>query len=142
MRQAILDSNASVGATDTIDFQIAGSGVHTISPISPLPAIGRPVVVNGDSQPGFGATPLIQLSGSHAEGGDGLLIVAPDVIVRGLDINAFSQGAGIHITGTAATGDWIEGDFIGINPAGKQAVPDDYGVEIDGGASGNVIGAA
>ena len=44
--------------------------------------------------------------------------------MRGLDIN-FSQGAGIHITGTAATGDWIYGNFLGTEPTGTQAVPNE-----------------
>ena len=41
--------------TDTIAFNIPGSGVHTITPSSPLPTITDPVVINGYSQPG--ATP-------------------------------------------------------------------------------------
>src|SRR5262249_24621069 len=39
LRQAILDSNAALGATNTIDFDIPGGGVQTIAPLSPLPAI-------------------------------------------------------------------------------------------------------
>ena len=83
---------------------------------------------------------MIELNGSQAGTGDGLLITAPNVTVRGLDINDFSQGAGIHITGTGATGDWIYGNFLGTDPTGTLAAPNDYGVEIDGGASGNLIG--
>ncbi len=52
----------------------------------------------------------------------------------------FSQGAGIHVTGAGATGDWIYGDFLGTDPTGTQAEPDNVGVEIDGGAVKNVIG--
>ena len=39
LRQAILDSNAATGGTNTIDFAIPGPGVHTIALASPLPAI-------------------------------------------------------------------------------------------------------
>ena len=60
--------------------------------------------------------------------------------VRGLDINNFSQGAGIHITGTGASGDWIYGNFLGTDPTGTQAEPNNYGVEIDAGAAQNLIG--
>ena len=140
LRQAILDSNASVGATSTIDFQIAGSGVHTISPMSPLPAIIRPVVIDGDSQPGFGGTPLIQLDGSDAGVGSGLLITGPGITVLGLDINSFAQGAGIDITGPSATGDWIEGDFIGTDPTGRKPEYETMGWRSTGGRSGNTIG--
>jgi len=34
--------------------------------------------------------------------GDGLTITGAGVTVRGLDIDSFSQGAGIHLTGTGA----------------------------------------
>ena len=135
LRQAILDSNDAVGATNTIDFDISGSGVQTIAPLSSLPAITNPVLIDGTSQPGYGGTPLIELSGSQAGSGDGLTITGADVTVRGLDINNFSQGAGIHITGTGATGDWIYGNFLGTDPTGTQAEPNDAGVEIDGGAT-------
>ena len=140
LRQAILDSIAATGSTNTIDFDIAGQDAQTISPASPLPAITNPVLIDGTSQPGYAGTPLIELSGSQAGTGDGLTISGPDVTVCGLDINKFSQGAGIHLTGTAATGDWIYGNLLGTDPTGTQAAPDDYGVEIDGGASNNVVG--
>ena len=42
LRQAITDANAHAGA-DTINFNIAGTGVHTITPTSALPAITGPV---------------------------------------------------------------------------------------------------
>ena len=72
LRQAILDSNAATGATNTIDFDIPGSGVQTIVPLSPLPAITNPVLIDGFSQPGYAGTPLIEINGSQAGGGDGL----------------------------------------------------------------------
>ncbi len=83
---------------------------------------------------------MIELNGSQAGGGDGLTITGSGVTVRGLDIDSFSQGAGIHITGAGATGDWIHGNFLGTDPTGTQAEPNEYGVEIDGGASDNLIG--
>ena len=58
LRQAILDSNAATGQTNTIDFDIPGSGVQTIAPLSPLPAITNPVLIDGFSQPGYAGTPL------------------------------------------------------------------------------------
>ena len=50
--------------TNTIDFDIPGQGVQLIAPISPLPAITKPVLIDGFSQPGYAGTPLIELSGS------------------------------------------------------------------------------
>src|SRR5262245_13943960 len=51
LRQAILDANGNPGP-DTIDFAIPGSGVHTISPVTPLPAITEPVTIDGYTQAG------------------------------------------------------------------------------------------
>src|SRR5437016_3168000 len=42
LRQAILDANGTPGA-DTINFNIAGSGVQAIAPASPLPTITEAV---------------------------------------------------------------------------------------------------
>ena len=53
LRQAILDSNSATGQTNTIDFNIPGGGVQTIAPLSALPAITQPVLIDGWSQPGF-----------------------------------------------------------------------------------------
>ena len=141
LRQAILDSDAATGGTHTIDFDIPGSGVQTIVPLSALPAITHSVLIDGFSQPGYGETPLIELSGNQAGGGDGLTIKGPDVTVRGLDINGFSQGAGIRVTGTGATSRyWVYGNFLGTDPTGKQALPNYIGVQIDAGATGNLVG--
>ncbi len=144
LRQAILESNGATGATNTIDFGIPGSGVQTIMPLSSLPTIANPVLIDGESQPGYAGMPLIEINGSQAGVVDGLTITAPNVTVRGLDIDNFSvgytQGAGIHITGTAATGDWVYGNFLGTDPTGTQSEPNNYGVEIDAGATQNLIG--
>ena len=121
LRQAILDSNTATGGTNTIDFAIPGQGVQTISPLSPLPAITNPVLIDGFSQPGYAGTPLIELSGSQAGIANGLTITGSGVTVRGLDINGFAEGAGILISGASATGNTIEANDIGTDPTGSQA---------------------
>ncbi|HKI21085.1 MAG TPA: LamG domain-containing protein, partial [Isosphaeraceae bacterium] len=140
LRQAVLDSNTATGGTNIIDFAISGPGVQTIAPLSPLPAITNPVLIDGFSQPGYSSTPLIEIKGSQAGGGDGLTITGAGVTVRGLEVDSFSQGAGIHLTGTGATGDWIYGNFLGTDPTGTQAAPNNEGVEINAGAVNNLIG--
>ncbi len=140
LRQAILDSDAATGERNTIDFAIPGSGVQTISPLSALPAITQAVLVDGWSQPAYASTPLIQIDGSQAGNSDGLTITGSNVTVRGLDISDFSQGAGIHITGPSASGNWIYGNFLGTDPTGTQALSNNEGVEIDAGTTQNLIG--
>ncbi len=142
LRQAILDSNAANDGANTIDFDIPGSGVQTILPQSPLPGITQEVLIDGTSQPGYGGTPLIELSGSQAGGGDGLDIDCSNVTVRGLDINGFSQGAGVLISGTNAIENTISSNVIGTDPSGSQPLGNEFGVEIVAGANDNTIGGA
>ncbi len=140
LRQAILDSNAATAQANTITFAIPGQGVQIIAPQTELPAITNAVLIDGFSQPDYGATPLIELSGSQLTTGDGLVSTAANVTIRGLDINDFTGGAGIHITGAGGTRDWIYANFLGVDPTGAQANANNEGVEIDGGASENTIG--
>src|SRR5579885_2666223 len=63
LRQAILDANASPG-TQTIAFNIPGTGVHTISPASALPGITDPVTIDGYTQ--TGATKNTLATGTNA----------------------------------------------------------------------------
>src|SRR5260370_15722935 len=52
LRQAILDSNSNPGQ-NTIQFQIATSGVQTITPLTGLPTITNSVIIAGTTEPGF-----------------------------------------------------------------------------------------
>ncbi len=56
LRQAILDANANPG-TDTITFNIPGAGPHTIAPLTALPEITDPVIIDGTTQPGASCDP-------------------------------------------------------------------------------------
>src|SRR5438105_1567954 len=61
LRQAILDSNANpppANTTNLIQFNIAGSGVHTIALASSLPQISQPVIIDGYTQSGASANTL------------------------------------------------------------------------------------
>ncbi len=140
LRYAILQSNATPGQTNTIDFAIPGTGVQTISPQSPLPAITQAVLIDGESQPGYAGTPLIEINGQGSGSDDGLTVNGSNVTIRGLDIVGFSTGAAIHISGASSTGNWVYGDFLGTDPSGQIAVPNFDGVAIQSGAANNTIG--
>src|SRR6266536_2707186 len=110
LRQAILDANAASG-TDTIAFNIPGTGVHTISPLSPLPSLvgDAGTKLDGYTQPGSSANTLavgdnavllIELNGTALGAGQfGLTLRSSPNLVRGLVINGFgtlgSGGGGI-----------------------------------------------
>ena len=144
LRQAILNANADTGntATDTIDFAIPGTGVHTIQPLSPLPVVTHPVLIDGYSQPGASPNTLavgdnavlaIELDGSFAGPAGDLHIMAANTTVRGLDIHNFAY-TGIWLDGPG--GDTVQGCFIGTDPTGETALSDNVYVT----SGGNLIG--
>ncbi len=94
LRQAILDSNAAIGGTNTIHFAVPGTGVQTIALASPLPAISNPAVIDGTTQRGYAGAPLISVVGPGTGGAESLSVGA-DATVRGLAIGGASfLGAG------------------------------------------------
>src|SRR5262245_15376464 len=115
LRQAILDANANPG-TDSIVFNVPGSGLHTISPSTALPTISDAVTIDGSTQPGFTGSPIIELDGSRAGADvDGLRITAGSSVISGLVINRFSSD-GIELSGNG--GNIVKGCFIGTDATG------------------------
>jgi parallel beta-helix repeat protein len=133
LRQAILDANAHAGP-NTIIFDIPGAGAHTIQPLSPLPTITNPLVLDATYQPGYAGAPLIELNGSQAgSAANGLTITAANSVVRGLVVNGFNTGALLE-----GSGDRIEGCYLGTDVSGTQGLGNATGVEISG--AGDLIG--
>lgn len=89
LRQAIIDANAAAGL-DTIAFSI-GVGPTQIDPLTTLPVIAEPVIIDGSTQPGFSGTPLITISGGNV-GGNGLHITGGGSTVKSLIVNNFANG--------------------------------------------------
>ena len=134
LRQALLDANARAG-TDTIVFEIPGAGPHAIRPLSRLPGIEDPVVLDGTTAPAYARAPVVELDGTDAGDAGGLVITADSATVRGLVINRF-EGTGIWLLGSGAT---IEGNYIGTDVSGTRGLGNGGGgIVIDG--SDNVIG--
>ncbi|MBX6314003.1 MAG: DUF11 domain-containing protein [Isosphaeraceae bacterium] len=147
LRQAIIDTNADP-SDNSITFFINGSGVQTISLLSPLPAITEPVILNATSQPGYAGTPLIEIDGSQIDrtmfpSANGLTIqtgtssAGSGSTIQGLAIGGFS-GSGILLQGGG--GNTIQQNFIGTSPDGAAIRPNlGNGITVTGSAN-NVIG--
>src|SRR5262245_27641698 len=133
LRAAILGVNASSGA---IKFAIPGAGPHAIQVTSALPAVTKPVTVDGRSQPGFSGAPRIQLdNGTGSMSAVGLDLTAGASKVLGIAVTRF--GVGIRLrTGDASR---IEGCWIGLDTAGLRA-DNGTGIAIRAGSTGNVVG--
>ena len=148
LRAAIQQANATPGA-DTINFNVPGIGVKTISPASALPDVTEQVTIDGYSQPGTSANTLsqgtnavlrIQIDGSLANAGVGLDIEANNTVVRGLVVNN-SRGSGISVR--SGTGNRIEGNFLGTDPSGTLDRGNfAFGAQIDGGSNNTVGGTS
>jgi hypothetical protein len=137
LRQAITDANATAAPPHTINFAIPGTGVQTIAPLSVLPNINVPIIIDGTSQPGFAGTPLIEINGAGAGAVSGFRVLGGGSTLRGLIINRFGN-AGISLE---SNGNTVAGNYIGINAAGTAALPNAlFGVAVQNGGSGNIIG--
>lgn len=146
LRAAIQESNVNIGK-DTINFNLVGPGVRTLAPLSPLPTITDPVIIDGYSQPGTSvntlpnggnnAVLLVQLQGSNIGGfGSALTIAAGNSTVKGLVINFFPGSAILMNTNGGNT---IQGNFIGTNPDGTAASANAAGIFISS-SNTNTIG--
>jgi hypothetical protein len=147
LRQAILDSNATAGVPDTISFAMPTTdpgynptaGTWTIRPVTELPIITDPLVLDATTQPGFDTAnhrPVIELAGGT--GGTsfiGLDVPAGNSTVRGLVINRFYVG--IRLRGNG--GDQIEGNYIGTDATGTVALANGFGIYVYG-SDGDTIG--
>ncbi len=118
LRAAIQEANAD-GFLDTIEFSIA-TGQQTIRPLSLLPTVSQPVLIDGQTQPGFNVTPIIELDGSailDVPTPTGLALSGSSSTVTGLVINRFG-GAGILLFGSG--GHTVHGNYIGTDITGAQ----------------------
>ncbi len=133
LRQAILDANANPGA-DTIAFDIPGSGIHTITPLTTLPMITQSLTIDGYTQTGaspntnpFGqpwnAVILIEIDGENLGGFNsaGLFFSAGSAVVRGLAINRCGSTTDGAIYLQAVGSQVIAGNVIGLDPTGHFA---------------------
>ena len=124
LRTAITGANAAAGL-DTIQFNISGAGVQTISLASQLPVITSPVIIDGTTQPGANCTTvgglLIELNGAGAgatagQGGLEFDSGASGSTIQGLIINRFG-GYGMYLNGTGDS--FIRCNYIGTDATGS-----------------------
>jgi len=131
LREALNAANAQAGP-DAIHFAIPGadpgcdaSGVCTIQPASLLPFLTDDgTTIDGFTQPGAAAGDdamlRIVLDGHDNGEFTGLPVRSADNVIRGLVIQRFTPFSGLHVFGATASGNRIEGNFIGTDASGTQ----------------------
>jgi parallel beta-helix repeat protein len=148
LRSALQAANATPGA-DTITFALPDSlkGPNdwwTIQPLSDLPIVTDPATLDGWSQAGAGPglAPKVMLDGTFSGLANGLHL-SGNSTVRGLAVGNFTGGkAGILLDGGGNT---VQGCYVGLDPSGTTAAPNNDGVSDDAYTNvpvGNTIGGA
>lgn len=134
LRSAIEAANAQAGA-DTIEFNIAGGGVHTFTPASDYEQIIEQVTIDGSTQTGSSCgtlvptelpgtnnphTLLIEIDGSGSGTGGGLDLGfgSDSSIIRGLVLNNSQSRPEIQINANTVT---LECNYIGTTDDGSAA---------------------
>ncbi|GEM_PF-1865232 len=140
LRAAIEEANASSGG-DVVEFASSLptiAGVVEIRPTSSLPAISDPLTIDGYTAPGYDlldsdARPIVNIGGSQAGPGSGLLVVAgaAGTVLRGLAVHGF-DGSGIVLTlGTRSDANVVvEGCHVGISRGVFYVGNGAYGIEV------------
>ncbi len=132
LREALNAANLSAG-TDTIVFSL-GAGPYTILPLSLLPTITDPVVIDGAT--GNPLSPRVVITGYYGLGW-GFMITAGSSTVKNLVINNILSGPAIELNGSG--GSVITGCYLGTDAGATATLPNQYGVRIRA-SSNNLVG--
>jgi hypothetical protein len=151
LRNAILLGNQSPVFTDIV-FELAGEAT-TINLASALPAINRPLAINGQSIAGNSASPDVTILGNNVAGKSSGLIVnqgAAGTRIVDLAIDNFTRADGLLVTAANVTveNDSLTNNWVGISllsATGATVVGNtiiasrDWGIEVNGDATGTVV---
>ena len=105
-----------------MSFAIPGSGVRTIRPLSDLPLLSGPVVLDASTQPGFAGVPLVEIDGSLVTSGNqiGLWINGGASTIRGLVVNRWANRAIL----VESSGNTVVGNYLGTTVDGSAKAAD------------------
>ena len=123
--RAALEQAAAEAVPITINFNIPGSGLHTI--VNGGGSARSGVVIDGTTQPGFTNTPLIDLSNSE-------LSLSGGNTVRGLIMNNSGQFALV----VSGNGSLITASEFGTDPSGTTAQPNLGGIDVVAGSNNQI----
>lgn len=144
LRAAIIAANGTAAA-DTIVFNLGAPAVYVINLVTPLPAVTRPLTIDGLTQAGAACPAAwapnleVVLNGAGAGAGAGLTFtgLAAGSLVRGLVVQGFN-GDGVILQAANVA---LECNFIGTTVAGTAPLANaGNGVQVN--APGARIGGA
>ena len=143
LREAITAANNTangVGGADVINFNIAGTGIHTINLASALPSITGAVTINAASDDSFAANgsraAIVLNGGGSIQDGLDLVGGSDGSTIRGFIMQNFATVA--IFVGTS-NGNTIAGNWLGLDSSGTSAASNGAGIELWN-ANNNVVG--
>lgn len=153
--RAAMGEAKSVAGADTIHFNIAGAGPHTIALTKALPTLSQTdggLFIDGYSQPGAvantdgtisNAVIKIQITGGGVNGFHNFPITGSGNTIRG--IATYNSNRAIYIYGAQASNNVLVGNFIGTDSTGTfvtltSGTGRPSGVTIEQGAGNNRVG--
>ena len=136
LRQTLFDAGSTPGV-DLIAFAIPGPAPHVIALRTALPALLDQMTIDATTEPGFVGAPVVQIDASAVPNKAGLVVAVDGAVVRGLSITG-AAGSGVSLFN--ANGCVIEGNYIGVDPSGRTAEPNQFGGVSITSSTGNTIG--
>ena len=118
--------NVISGNTNYGVYLTAGSSANTVA--------GNRIGTTADGNSALANTEGVRAESGAANNTIGGTTTADRNIVSG------NTTVGVHLVGTGTSGNAIQGNSIGTNLAGTAAVPNPFGVLIEGGATNNSVG--
>lgn len=129
LRAAITAADNDKSGNEVIDFNIPGTGVHTISLNAELPQLTRTVTIDGSSQPGGSgsAAPVVVINVQPIYDDDvtGLVVKGANSVIK--DIGVVGSDIGFDVYGSTTT-------LNGVTTSGGSD-----GVLLESGSNGNLI---
>lgn len=149
LRAAIYYANDHPGTTIQFDIPTSdanySNGVYTIYLTGELPPlVADGTVIDATTQPGFAGKPIVAIDGSRlfneVPGTSGIYFFESHCTIRGLAIGRVAFSA-VEMLYNFCASNHVEGCFLGLAPDGINTATNGFqGVNIAGGAHGNVIG--
>ncbi|MEL6250875.1 MAG: hypothetical protein AAFR87_02590 [Bacteroidota bacterium] len=121
LRESIIQANTNIGA-DTIQFNIGGPGVNTITLTGTVMQVQDTLFIDGSSEPGYAGLPLIEVNANGITNGLFLTAAAAHSKIHALIVTRSSY-AGIQSFADRLT---ITACHIGVDGTGTVASANDF----------------
>lgn len=146
LRAAIEEANSNADL-DTIEFNISGTGLHTITTTDAFPNIIQPLIIDGYSQPGsventavaplpMNSVPTIHLYGDQQD--TAITVEAAGTTFRGLIIENYLMALQILESNFTLTGSYIQTNSEGMKTAATSFGGN--GILLETGFTGSTLG--